>query len=192
MSWNRTLFYMSNANRYFGRMILRRSLLRHSGLTSSLLSALALAGCMSGQSSSTGANSPIQASSQTTGAVAPASAPGVGQGFSNYGKPLAKADFLSLTLGNTLFRPLADGGRTLIYVSPAGTLTMRITNPSGQTAAETGDQIVNTNGACWSLKGQTNPLCFNPYWNGRLLTLQFNDSNVLPAQFLVEQGEHLS
>jgi hypothetical protein len=183
---------MSSDNRYFGDMPLFRSLPSHFGRTCSFLTALALAGCMSGQNHGTGAKSPTQESSQTIGAVAPASAPGVGQGFSNYGRPLTKSDFLRLTLGNTLFRPLADGGKTRIYVSPTGHLAMRITNPTGQTAAETGDQIVNAKDACWSLKGQTKPLCFIPYWNGRLLTLQFNDSNVLPAQFLVEQGEHLS
>lgn len=147
---------------------------------------------MSGQSQSIGANSATQDSNQTTEAVAPANAPGVGQGFSNYGRPLTKGDFLRLTLGNTLFRPLADGGKTRIYVSPSGHLAMRITNPTGQTVAEAGNQIVNAKDACWSLKGQAKPLCFSPYWNGRLLTLQFNDSNVLPAQFLIEQGEHLS
>ena len=147
---------------------------------------------MSGQGPNTGGNPPVQTSSQTTGAVVPASAPGVGQGYSNYGTPLTEADFLHLTFGNTLFRPLADGGRTRIYVSPTGQLTIRVTNPTGQTATETGVQIVNTNGACWSLKGQNTPLCFRPYWNGRLLTLQFNGSKVLPAQFLVEHGAHLS
>ena len=183
---------MSISNRCFGRIPVLHNLSKHFGLICLILSASTLTGCMSGQGPNTGGNPPVQTSSQTTGAVVPASAPGVGQGYSNYGTPLTEADFLHLTFGNTLFRPLADGGRTRIYVSPTGQLTIRVTNPTGQTATETGVQIVNTNGACWSLKGQNTPLCFRPYWNGRLLTLQFNGSKVLPAQFLVEHGAHLS
>lgn len=161
-------------------------------LTCILLSALALAGCMAGQSPSTAASAPTQTLDPAADTVAPASAPGVGRGYSNYGKSLTKVGFLQLTSGNTLFRPLADGGRTRIYVSPEGDLMMRITNPAGQTATETGMQSVNTKGVCWSLKGQSEPLCFSPYWNGRLLTLYFNNSKILPAQFLVQPGKRLS
>ena len=183
---------MSITNRYVCRGLQLRSLPGCFWSAGLFLAVLMLPGCGAGQSPSIGTNPPVQTSNRDTGVVAPASAPGVGEGYSNYGAPLTKVDFLHLTLGNTLFRPLADGGKTRIYVSPTGDLTVRITDPAGQTTTEIGNQTVNSQDACWLLKGQSTPLCFSPYWNGGLMTLQFNDSKILPAQFLIERGERLS
>ncbi len=156
-----------------------------------LIPALALGGCMSSHGLQTGAQPASGSAAASASAVAPAAGPGLGTGYSNYGQPLTKIGFLHLTLGNTLYRPLADGGRTSIYVAPGGQLTMRVVSPEGHVVDETGIQSVNPKDACWSLKGKQQPLCFRPYWNGRLMTLLFVGANVLPAQFLVERGRHL-
>ncbi|WP_174502830.1 hypothetical protein [Acidiphilium sp. C61] len=156
-----------------------------------LIPALALGGCMSGHGLQTGGQPAPSHAATSASAVAPASGPGLGNGYSNYGQPLTKVGFLHLTLGNTLYRPLADGGRTSIYVAPSGQLTMRLVGADGRVVDEAGVQSVNSKDACWSLKGKQQPLCFSPYWNGRLMTLRFVDAHVLPAQFLVERGQHL-
>lgn len=167
----------------------RGQALTRAGSAVLLLAVLTLAGCGSNQAPNTGAKSAQSTTGPSAAAVIPAVGPGQGTGYSNYGAPLTKKNFLHLTLGNTLFRPLADGGRTRIFVSSTGDLTMRVTSPAGNTVVETGKQSVNTKNACWNLRGQSKPLCFHPYWNGRLMTLLFNDSKVQPAQFLIEQGD---
>lgn len=169
-------------------LVARRTLRRRTVYSRSICLALALAGC-------TSEPAPTTASSPTvppaTNAVVPASSPGTGSGYSNYGTPLSTTAFLHLTTGNTLFRPLADGGRTRVFTSPTGELAMRVTNPAGHTITETGRQAASSTEICWTLNGKTAPLCFHPYWNGRLLTMQFVDNSVLPAQFLVEHGRKL-
>lgn len=164
-----------------------RRLFVYSGPTSLALAVLALAGCTSGPTPRA-ASGPAATG---TNAIAPASGPGTGSGYSNYGRPLSTTAFLRLTTGNTLFRPLADGGRTRVFISPAGDLMMRVSNPARHTVTETGRQSTSSKEICWTLKGRPAPLCFHPYWNGRLLTLQFTGNKVLPAQFLVEHGRNL-
>lgn len=174
----------------FNYNVQRGRALTRTGSAGLLLVVLTLAGCGSNQAPNTGAKRAQSTTGPSATAVIPAGGPGQGTGFSNYGAPLTKKNFVDLTLGNTLFRPLADGGKTRIFVSQTGDLTMRVTSPAGQTVIETGKQSVNSKNACWTLKGQSKPLCFRPYWNGRLMTLLFNDSEVQPAQFLIEQGDN--
>ena len=168
----------------------------------SVASALALAACSAQQQAQPPTAAAAAASPQSsaaavapsppkTGIVVPASAPGRGSGLSNYGKRLATADYLALTTGNTLFRPLADGGKTFIFIAANKTLSMFLISPTGQKTIESGLQTVSGNDICWHLKGPKQPLCFVPYSNGRLLTFSFLGGVVEPAQFLVSKGNVL-
>ena len=121
-------------------------------------------------------------------AIVPAAAPGLGSGLSRYGIQLSPAHYAALTTGNTLFRPLADGGKTTIFIAPNKTLSMFLINPTGQKTVESGFQTFSGSHVCWQLKGPKQPLCFTPYSNGRLLTLYFVGAVVQPAQFLVAKG----
>ena len=128
----------------------------------------------------------------TKKALIPATGPGSGTGLANYGAPLSSVGYRALVLGNTIFRPLANGGRTMIYFTAKGMMRIRLVSPKGTVIDEFAKQLVMLNGICWILS-VPKPLCFIPYWNGRLLTLASKNHTVLPAQFLVQQGnpEHL-
>ena len=160
----------------------------------SIACALALAACSAQQAQPPAATA---ASPQPSAAVAPspaktgivpASAPGRGSGLSNYGKQLSTADYLAFTTGNTLFRPLADGGKTTIFIAANQTLSMFLISPTGQKTIESGVQTVSGSHICWHLKGPKQPLCFVPYSNGRLLTFSFVGGAIQPAQFLLAKG----
>lgn len=133
------------------------------------------------------------ANASNGGVLVPAAGPGTGSGLANYGASLSNVDYRTLVLGNTLFRPLADGGRTMIYLTSRGVMRIRLISPQGAIINKSGEQSVRSNGVCWTLPSATQPLCFTPYWNGRLLTLASKNHEVLPAQFLVQRGnpEHL-
>lgn len=154
-----------------------------------LLPALLLAACAAHSGGSHTASAPSNNTSAVSkGGVLPAAKPGEGKGLSNYGRPLSKRRYAELTVGNTLLRPLQDGAKTRIFIASDGSMTMSVTNTAGKTIHETGRQVISANAVCWHLKGQAAPLCFHPYWNGRLLTLYPEGHKVLPAQFLVAHG----
>ncbi len=164
----------------------------------SVACALALAACSVQQAQPPAAPTASPQASAATVAppppktgIVPASAPGRGSGLSNYGERLPTADYLALTTGNTLFRPLADGGKTFIFIAANKTLSMFLISPTGQKTIESGLQTVSGNDICWHLKGPKQPLCFVPYSNGRLLTFSFLGGVVEPAQFLVSKGNVL-
>ena len=129
-----------------------------------------------------------EVSPTTPNVIVPAAQPGEGVGLSNYGLELNDIGYSDLTAGNTLFRPLADGGTTRIYISPAGQIIVKIISPNGAVSKDVGKQTVSRNEACWLLSHTTKSICFKPYWNDRLLTLVAASSNIAPAQFLIEKG----
>lgn len=154
-----------------------------------LLPAVLLAACAAHSGEVHKASAPSARSSVASqGGIAPASKPGEGKGLSNYGHRLSQQRYAKLTGGNTLLRPLESGAKTKIFVASGGKMVMSVTNAAGKTVHETGRQVITADHVCWHLAGNSAPLCFRPYWNGRLLTLYPEGHQVLPAQFLVAKG----
>jgi hypothetical protein len=106
------------------------------------------------------------------------------------GDRLTEGQYRVLVLGNTLSRPLANGVDTQIYTDPDGRQSMRISALNGATATDTGRQTLEGNLACWrwNKAGGGKKMCFEYYWNGRLLTIVSMDGEVQPAQFLIRKG----
>ena len=135
--------------------------------------ALAIAGC---------------AANQGPQAAAPEAAiPVAGQAPLPYGPPLSPLHYHRLVIGNTLFRPLQDGGTTVIYVAPDQSLKLRIQTPSGQISTDVGRETLEPGKVCW-LWHRAGTTCFHYFWSGRLMTFVDVGNRILPAQFLVQQG----
>ena len=130
---------------------------------------LMVAGCSSGPKPSEPSRNPEQASQI-------------------YGPPLSEGEFRHLAIGNTLFRPLASGGTTVVYVAPDQQIRLRVQTADGRLGTDAGQETLSPDQVCWHWQRAGNQ-CFRYYWNGRLLTLEDVDNNLLPAQFLVKQGD---
>ena len=152
--------------------------------TAAFLTALllgVLAGCAEqpGHTANAGAAAP----------VAPAT-PTVATLLEQRGERMNEASYRALVTGNTLFRPLASGTETDIYLASDGSERMRIRAPNGAGATDRGKQILRDNAACWQWQkaaaGQE--MCFDYYWNGRVLTMVDKSGQMQPAQFLIKPG----
>lgn len=110
--------------------------------------------------------------------------------FSARGDRLSAENYRVLVMGNTLYRPLASGAETAIYVDPNGNERMRIKAPDGASATDAGRQTLRGDAACWTWKkaGGGQEICFDYYWNGRLLTMVDESGRMQPAQFLIKAG----
>jgi hypothetical protein len=106
------------------------------------------------------------------------------------GDRLSPGNYRVLVSGNTLFRPLANGTETAVYVAPDGSERMRISTQNGASATDTGKQTLRGDVACWQWQkaGGGREMCFDYYWNGRLLTMVEKTGQMQPAQFLIKAG----
>jgi hypothetical protein len=105
----------------------------------------------------------------------------------SYGYPLTPHEYRLLVDGNTLFRPLALGGVTAIYVAPGQFVRLRLQTAEGKIATDKGHQTISSNEICWRWE-RIGTQCFRYYWNGRILTFVDVDNQILPTQFLVQKG----
>jgi len=156
------------------------------GLTLGVFPVLAgLAGC---------ADQPVQTAAVTKPAVtSPPSAEGEAKAAAlvrERGRRLDPQEYRELVLGNTLYRPLANGTETLIYLAPDGAEKLRISAPDGRSVTDSGKQTFEGNTACWQWQRAAGGkrLCFEYYWNGRILTMVDSSNQAQPAQFLVQKG----
>ncbi|HTH96365.1 MAG TPA: hypothetical protein VL574_03055 [Stellaceae bacterium] len=110
------------------------------------------------------------------------------------GSKLAIGEYRLLVTGNTLFRPLASGGETAIYIAPDGDQKMLLRTADGRSGTDNGHQTERGSLACWQWQkaGAGRILCFQPYWNGRVLTMVETSGAVQPAQFVVQKGNSAS
>jgi len=134
------------------------------------------------------ANQGAQPSAAATPAPAAQAAPGSPSVSTTLGPPLSEAQFRTLVVGNTLFRPLATGGTTVIYVASDQSMRLRIVSTGGKAVSDKGRETLSPDKVCWEWEHAGSPLCFKYYWNGRLLTLEAIGSKIQPSQFLIEKG----
>jgi hypothetical protein len=106
------------------------------------------------------------------------------------GDQLNEAKYRALVSGNTLYRPLASGIETDIYLAPDDSERMRIQAPSGASTTDVGRQVLRDNAVCWQWQKAAagHEMCFDYYWNGRILTMVDKSGQMQPAQFLIKQG----
>lgn len=140
---------------------------RQPGLVVGAALMVTLAGCATGQAPKPAAN--VQAQKP------------------DYGLQLTPKHYAELVVGNTLFRPLQDGGTTVIYVAPDQSLKLRIQTPSGRILTDTGHETLEPGKVCWQWAHAGND-CFVYYWSGRIMTFVPTEGSILPAQFLVQKG----
>jgi len=145
---------------------------RWRGLAAGVALVLAVAGC---------------AANQSQQGTAPAAKPAGQKVALPYGPPLSPLHYHRLVIGNTLFRPLQDGGTTVIYVAPDQSLKLRIQAPNGQISTDTGRETLEPGKVCW-LWQRAGTTCFHYFWSGRLMTFVDVGNRILPAQFLVQKG----
>jgi hypothetical protein len=136
--------------------------------------ALALAGCTAKDQSASATSVSVAKSDSENPAA-------------SYGSPLTPHEYRLLVVGNTLFRPLALGGVTAIYIAPGQFVRLRLQTAEGKIATDKGRQTISSNEICWRWE-RIGTQCFRYYWNGRLLTFVDVENHILPTQFLVQKG----